>query len=268
MAAMNLANAQESSPAVDKPLDSPLEMPPGFEAPDGFKPLRVNRQPRPALIDDTTSRDGDSTKTHRVLGVSRRGELVEQPEKSNVRDSGNERVRAALDSPTRMEFTEMPLVDAVAFLKDYHNLEIQLDQPALEAAGVGNDTPVNRNLNSLRLGSALNLLLEPLGLTYLVRDGVLLITTEAVASKHLELRVYDVGKHIGPEVKAEEVATMLSLLNQSQASGGGMGGMMVTSSHVRLVPFRNLLIVRASQHEHEEIVGLFAELKKQLAVGE
>ena len=45
------------------------------------------------------------------------------------------RIREALAEPTKMEFNEMPLQDAVTFIKDYHAIEIQLDTRALEDAG-------------------------------------------------------------------------------------------------------------------------------------
>lgn len=228
----------------------------------------LNPNARPILIDDTQPPAEVPEQQHRVFGVSRRGELV-RPQVAAANADPNESIRAALGSPTKMEFTEMPLLDGVAYLRDFHQIEIQMDEPALQAAGVGKDTPVTRNLSGLPLSSSLKLLLEPIGLTYLVRDGVLMITTEEAAKKHLELKVYDVTKSIGPEVKAEEVAVVLASLNHPQMMGGGMGGGMggavAKTTDVRIVPFRNLLIVRASQREHEEIAELFGELQVRLA---
>jgi hypothetical protein len=229
----------------------------------------LNPNVRPILIDDTQPPTEAPKEQHRVFGVSRRGELLARPQEEAATADTNQSIRAALASPTKMEFTEMPLVDGVAYLKDFHQIEIQMDEPALQAAGVGKDTPVTRNLSGLPLNSSLKLLLEPIGLTYLVRDGVLMITTEDAASKHLELKVYDVTKSIGPEVKAEEIAVVLASLNHPQMMGGGMGGGMggavAKTTDVRIVPFRNLLIVRASQREHEEIAALFGELQVRLA---
>jgi hypothetical protein len=224
----------------------------------------LNPSARPILIDDTQPAT-EVPRQHRVFGVSRRGELV-RPQDVAANADTNESIRAALASPTQMEFTEMPLLDGVAYLKDFHQIEIQMDEPALQAAGVGKDTPVTRNLSGLPLSSSLKLLLEPLGLTYLVRDGVLMITTEAAASKHLELKVYDVTKSIGPEVKAAEIAVVLASLDQPQmASQLPAAPGAVAGPAVRVVPFRNLLIVRASQREHEEIAELFGELKVRLS---
>ncbi len=45
----------------------------------------------------------------------------------------------ALDEPTQLEFIETPLAEVIDYLKDLHGIEIQLDQKALDAAGVAID---------------------------------------------------------------------------------------------------------------------------------
>ncbi len=74
-----------------------------------------------------------------------------------------------------MEFIETPLQDVIDFLKDFHQIEIQIDQKSLDDVGIGTDTPITRNLKGITLRSALRLLLRDLDLTYLIRDEVLLI---------------------------------------------------------------------------------------------
>ena len=60
------------------------------------------------------------------------------------------RIRKALDEPTNIEFVDAPLQDVVDYLKDLHNIEIQIDTKALEDASIGPDTPVTRNLRASR----------------------------------------------------------------------------------------------------------------------
>ena len=43
-----------------------------------------------------------------------------------------QRIMAALDSPTAFEFIETPLQDVINYLKKLHRIEIQLDQRALD----------------------------------------------------------------------------------------------------------------------------------------
>jgi hypothetical protein len=108
------------------------------------------------------------------------------------------RIRQALEESTELEFVETALGDAIAFLKDRHGIEIQLDLRALEAAGLASDTPVTANLRGITLRSALRLLLRQLDLTYAVQDEVLLITTPETAATMLESRVHRVADIVLP----------------------------------------------------------------------
>ena len=47
-----------------------------------------------------------------------------------------------------------PVSDVVTYLKDYHHIEIQLDRKAREAASIGEETPVTRQLDGITLRSA------------------------------------------------------------------------------------------------------------------
>lgn len=107
--------------------------------------------------------------------------------------SNEAKILAALDEPTEVDFTDQPLQDVIDFLKERHQIEIQLDKRALEDAGQGSDTPVTRNLKGITLDSALDLVLGEADLTYLVHDEVLLITTKTEAENMLTVKVYAVS---------------------------------------------------------------------------
>lgn len=57
-----------------------------------------------------------------------------------------------------------------------HDVSIEFDDRGLAAAGVRPDVPVNADEKHLSLASALDKLLGPLGLSYVVDDEVILIT--------------------------------------------------------------------------------------------
>ena len=152
----------------------------------------------------------------------------------------------------------MPLQDAVSYLKDYHGIEIQLDTRALEDNGIGSDTPVNRMFNGTPLNTALQLVLDDLDLTYHVGGGVLLITTKEELASTIELRVYDVDELVGSGTSADEVAALLNTL-----CGDGKGDDK-TVDGLRIVPFHNLLVVRASQRDQQELVRLLTQIKDKL----
>ena len=111
-----------------------------------------------------------------------------------------ERIRAALDEPTEVEFIDLPLQDCLNFLKDFHNIEIVVMKADLEAEGVETDTPINLTLSGISLRSALKLMFEGHGLPikYVIEDEVLKITTEAYAGAARTTRVYPVGDLVIP----------------------------------------------------------------------
>jgi len=129
------------------------------------------------------------------------------------------KIRVALQQATTMEFHETPLQDVVDYLKDLHKIQVQLDTKPLEDSGVGTDTPVTFSIKGVSLDSGLKLMLKPLELTSIVKDGVLLITTPQAADEIIELRVYDVADLVENEPTAvKDFGSLLeSLLKPTSA---------------------------------------------------
>ncbi len=102
-------------------------------------------------------------------------------------------VEKALDSPFEAKFDKTPLREVVKLLENRCKIHIALDQHALNDVKIGADTPVTIDIHapSLRLG--LHELLSPLGLTWTVRDGALLITTPEEEDYLLFVKVLDVS---------------------------------------------------------------------------
>ena len=63
-------------------------------------------------------------------------------------------------------------------MKLRHKINIELDTEALAADGKGSETPITKTLKDISLRSALRLILEGQGLTYLIKNEVMLITTK------------------------------------------------------------------------------------------
>lgn len=129
------------------------------------------------------------------------------------KNSPNEqRILKALSEETEVEFVDMPLKEAIDFLKNYHDIQIWVDEVKLTDAGIGVDTPVTLQLTQITLRSALKLLLEPQGLTYLIEDEVMKITTIEEADLKLTVRVYPVADLVVP------------ITGGSGGQGGGQNG--------------------------------------------
>jgi hypothetical protein len=90
-----------------------------------------------------------------------------------------------------LQVVEAPLKDVFELLRENSGIQFILLTKKLEEASVSPDTPVTKNLKQVRLSTLLELMLKDLELTYVEKDGLLLITTPEDAESKLEIRVYD-----------------------------------------------------------------------------
>jgi hypothetical protein len=104
-----------------------------------------------------------------------------------------ERLRLALERPVDRDFVETPLEDVIAYLKDFTDAHVEPDRIALDDEGIGLDCSMTFLHKGIKLRSALTLMLERQGLTWLVKDEVLLITTPDRAGRMPLTEVYGVS---------------------------------------------------------------------------
>ena len=78
-----------------------------------------------------------------------------------------------------VRFTGAALVDVFDFLRDVSGWRIEVDWPAIEAAGVDRNTKVTLAADGVRFGEALALLLEFHGLAFATRGPAVFVTTRA-----------------------------------------------------------------------------------------
>lgn len=157
-------------------------------------------------------------------------ELTIRRQKYNVIDlapvtPAEEKVRQALTRPVSFDFQETPLSDVIDFLREYAGINIVLDQNGLDEVQVDADTPVTLQLEQVTLKSALNLILKQFELTYMIRDEVLLITSETQASEELITKVYPVADLVIPIIDFNSGGVGLNgALGGGNAGQGGLGG--------------------------------------------
>lgn len=123
-------------------------------------------------------------------------------------NANEQKILAALDDRTEFEFIDQPLRDVVEYLKERHEIEIQIDEKALADEGLGTDTPVTRNIKGISLESGLGLMLEQLDLTFLVHHEVLYITSKS---------------HDIPMTKVYPVGDLVTVAGEKAALGGQSG---------------------------------------------
>ncbi len=101
-----------------------------------------------------------------------------------------QRIQAALDDQTNLNFADTPLIDALQYIARMHEISVVLDAHAQR--NNGRSRPVNLVLSGVSLRSALKIMLPELGLDYVVRNEVMLVTTSQRAELWMVTRTYPV----------------------------------------------------------------------------
>lgn len=107
-------------------------------------------------------------------------------------------IRKALEATADLDFTKTSLDDIVGAIGDFIKVDIILDKKALADVGIASDLPMTVSLRGISVRAALELILRNLGLTWIVRNEVILITTPEEAESWIETRVYDVSDLVLP----------------------------------------------------------------------
>ena len=180
------------------------------------------------------------------------------------------RIRAALKSPAQFEFVNTPLRGVVDYLKDRYHIEVQLDNKALADVGIAPDTPITQSVKDVSLRSALRLMLKEHGLTYVIAEEVLLITTPEDADNKLETKVYPVADLVVPpgatDAEEADFDSLIDLLKQnvrptSWDDSGGVGSISPFGTNLSLVISQNQEV----QDEISDVIDRLRKLNKEQA---
>jgi len=111
---------------------------------------------------------------------------------SAAAQAAEDRILAILKTPFTGNTHNTTLVAVLAGIKQSSSLPIQVDTKVLEEASIDVNSPVNCELPPVMLRSALDRILGPLDLTWVIQDECLLVTTPDKASNELITKVYPV----------------------------------------------------------------------------
>ena len=107
-------------------------------------------------------------------------------------------IERRLLAPVTLNFTDTPLKSVIDDLRAWQQINIYVDNNALEAEGISLDKPVTIKLEQIPMKSALNMLLKGVHLTWAVRDDVLQITTPRNAKGSLTTATHQVADLVIP----------------------------------------------------------------------
>ena len=110
---------------------------------------------------------------------------------ASTSDFADRFAEAELRKRLDVEFIELPIVEALDFLSNQVGLQFYLKVKYLEDLGISADSPVDLSLNQVSVEMALDLILEQLELTYIICDGIVLVTTEQDLENVAVVRVYN-----------------------------------------------------------------------------
>jgi type II secretory pathway component GspD/PulD (secretin) len=125
-----------------------------------------------------------------------------------------------LSMPISLDFKDQTLRHVLEDLRDMTGINIVPDMPALEAENINLDRPITMHLEGISTKAALNLILHQAHLIYVIKEEVLLITTEAFAKGKLVTRTYQVADLVIPVENAETTSQIQRILEASMTRPG------------------------------------------------
>ena len=160
-------------------------------------------------------------------------------------------IEKKLHTPVSLKFKDAPLSDVAEHLKKVGDINIYLDPQGLAEEGIHSSTPVTIDLSQeISLKSALNLILSPLHLDYVIQNEVLKITSEQLRDRNVYSKTYNVADLVLPIPNAPEhnqlglpdsLARGYERTNQNLAGANGIRTpQMNVSSHSGVPGLANL----------------------------
>lgn len=168
-----------------------------------------------------------------------------------------DRLLAAVNEPSEVEFVETPLAEALEFLAERHQVQILIDRQALVDEGVEIDYPVTLTLKDRPLGKLLELLLSEMGLTYQIRDGVIRVTTVANAENDMVWTVYNIHDLVPSRLLLMQLSdAILETTNGLWEEIDGEGGAFIVTD------VDECLLVKQTDQVQFAIQSLLVELQR------
>jgi general secretion pathway protein D len=147
-------------------------------------------------FDDSEPYKMPDAKKWEDLTKTRSKQLAENRSRRTERELEIER---KLKTPVSLKFRDRPLSEVLDQLGKLAAVNVHLDSKGLDEEGISRDEPITIDLTQdISLKSALNLILEPLHLSYVIKDEVLKITSEQLRDGETTTRTYDVADLVIP----------------------------------------------------------------------
>lgn len=180
-------------------------------------------------------------------------QITEERKEFKASAAGESEVDAAVREKLKREieqlsFHEIEFKEVIGFLRDYSQVNIHVNWPALKTGGIEQTTKVSVELRKVPVQRALKLILKDVSgsaagagadLRYVIDGGVLVISTKEDLAKEPQRRVYDVRDLLipmedfkGPRIELtnatqqtmNETSTSTGIFDETTSGAGGRGG--------------------------------------------
>jgi hypothetical protein len=167
-------------------------------------------------------------------------------------------LRQKLNQNVSANFARVPLVGAVQELAEQAAADIRLDLSALRAEGVREREPVSLILADRTLRTTLDVLLSDLSQTWILRDGVIWITSASEAAGQRKTAIYDVRDLCRDNDESEQLKiTILKQTSSAWEENSGDGGAIVFAK-------AGTMVVQQTERGLNEVGKLLATYRKAL----
>ena len=160
-----------------------------------FNFVQLNNAERPGAIVDI-----DNPLSHNVersLNAMKRGDGSDLY--IRTKSAAEREIELKLDKPLSIEFSQTPIKDAIAKIRDQAGLNISIDTASIAEEALPIDTvTVDEHLKDLSLRNVLTLVLDKARLKYVVKNDVIQVTTEKKARGQLQIKVFSVMDLVTP----------------------------------------------------------------------
>ncbi len=173
--------------------------------------------------------------------------------------------RDALSMPVSVDFEATTLHDILVYLRDSLKVSMAVNQHSLEDAGIGTNLSLTLKLDNQPLRKVLRRVLEPISLTYSIRNEAIIIETSDAASARMAIGIYPVYDLVGfGEDGAPDFDSLVQVITDliDRASWRQMGGQATISS----LAHPTVLIVGQTEMAHETITALLGQLRAAKAL--
>jgi hypothetical protein len=167
----------------------------------------------------------------------------------------------ALERPASLQFERTPFVKVVDHLRNLVGGGLLLDQECLAKVQLAPDAPITFKMHGLRLRTAMDALLEPRSLTYMLRDEMVIITDKESERKNTLVRLYPVADLVLYPAHPEFVMSgvLMNLIINTvdgevwEANGG--------HSTVKFYPGSLTLAIKCPDSTHRSVQTLLSGLR-------